>query len=140
MFSGQGQMLICFITLFQKDDPVIKCPTCRHCEDLRALGDSGVGVRTVYPYGDTSTGVQVLCDQETDGGGWTIIQQRKYTDGVSKIDFFRNWADYQRGFGNIDPNGEFWMGNDFIHHLTSTLGLKVGARHFCYNYKQKIYI
>ena len=100
-------------------------PIYRHCQDLRAAGDTGVSVRTVYPYDDTTIAVDVLCDQDTAGGGWTIIQQRKYREGVSRVDFFRNWLDYQEAFGNIEPNGEFWMGNNFIHHLTNNLNFKV---------------
>ena len=103
----------------------VTCPTCRHCDDLRAAGDSGVGLRTVYPYDDQNIGVEVLCDQSTAGGGWTVIQQRKYIEGRDRVDFYRNWADYKAGFGDISPTGEFWMGLDFIHHITDALALKV---------------
>ena len=33
------------------------------------------------------------------------------------MDFNRNWADYQAGFGNL--SGEFWLGNDNLQTLTS---------------------
>ena len=45
------------------------------------------------------------------------------------VDFYRNWTDYQQGFGNL--TGEFWLGLDKIHHLTSTLTqLRVDMRDF----------
>ncbi|KAH8277640.1 hypothetical protein KR018_002530, partial [Drosophila ironensis] len=44
--------------------------------------------------------------------GWTTVQRR--FDGSA--DFNRSWADYARGFGT--PGGEFWIGNEQLHHLT----------------------
>ncbi|XP_069102346.1 ficolin-2-like isoform X2 [Argopecten irradians] len=49
---------------------------------------------------------------DTDGGPWTLIQNRQ--DGT--VDFYRNWTEYQTGFGDID--GEFWAGLNIIHLLT----------------------
>ena len=57
----------------------------------------------------------VYCDMETDGGGWTVIQRRNASMGW--VDFFRNWADYENGFGDVD--GEFWIGLKIIYELTT---------------------
>ena len=46
-------------------------------------------------------------------GAWTVIQRRFN----GSLDFYRNWTEYKRGFGS--SNGEYWLGNDFIHQLTS---------------------
>ncbi|XP_068235974.1 LOW QUALITY PROTEIN: ficolin-2-like [Palaemon carinicauda] len=58
--------------------------------------------------------LQVFCDMETEGGGWTVIQRR--ADIEPREDFFRTWTEYALGFGNL--KGEFWLGNDNIHALT----------------------
>ena len=58
--------------------------------------------------------LSVWCDQKTDGGGWLVIQRRQ--DGSE--DFYRTWSDYKDGFGDI--RGEFWIGNDNLHLLTTT--------------------
>ncbi|XP_053430473.1 angiopoietin-4 isoform X3 [Nycticebus coucang] len=57
--------------------------------------------------------LQVFCDMEANGGGWTLIQRREN----GSVNFQRNWKDYRQGFG--DPAGEHWLGNEVVHQLTS---------------------
>ena len=66
---------------------------------------------TIKP--DNLSAFDVFCDQTTAGEGWTVFQKR--LDG--SVDFFLNWSDYKVGFGDL--NGEFWLGLDKIHRLTS---------------------
>ncbi|NXX69775.1 ANGL7 protein, partial [Spizella passerina] len=56
--------------------------------------------------------LEVFCDMETDGGGWTVIQRRK----VGLTSFNRDWKQYKEGFGNI--RGDFWLGNENIYRLS----------------------
>ena len=70
------------------------------------------GVYTVDP--DGAGAFEVYCDQTTAGGGWTVFQKRQ--DG--SVDFYRDWADYKNGFGNL--NGEFWLGLDKINRITNS--------------------
>ncbi|KAL2092676.1 hypothetical protein ACEWY4_012474 [Coilia grayii] len=81
---------------------------------LHALeeGHSSSGMFLVQPEGSGRL-MQVWCDQKQDPGGWTVIQRR--LDGSTN--FFRNWETYKQGFGNID--GEYWLGLENIHWLTS---------------------
>ena len=81
------------------------------CAEIFKSGDLRDGVYTIKP--DNLPAFGSFCDQTTAGGGWTVFQKR--LDG--SVDFYLNWSDYQNGFGNL--NGEFWLGLDKIHRLTS---------------------
>ncbi|XP_061394124.1 angiopoietin-1-like, partial [Musca vetustissima] len=64
----------------------------------------------------------VPCD-----GDWTIIQRR--INGT--VDFKRSWMEYRTGFGDL--NGEFWLGLEKIHSLTTLYGyaeLKIEMQDF----------
>ncbi|KAI8747661.1 BgiBFREP16.1 [Biomphalaria glabrata] len=62
-----------------------------------------------------ASGLKVMCDTKTDGGGWIIIQRR--ING--KVDFYRGWKEYRDGFGDYNI-GEFYLGNENMFKLTST--------------------
>jgi hypothetical protein len=55
--------------------------------------------------------IQVWCEMEIDGGGWTVIQRRGYGTGTraSAEKFNRLWREYKTGFGA--PLGDYWLGN-----------------------------
>ncbi|KAL0606586.1 Ficolin-1 [Plecturocebus cupreus] len=83
----------------------------RTCKDLLERGHLLSGWHTVYL--PDCRPLTVLCDMDTDGGGWTVFQRR--VDG--SVDFYRDWTAYKQGFGS--QLGEFWLGNDNIHALTA---------------------
>ncbi|CAH3139486.1 unnamed protein product, partial [Pocillopora meandrina] len=87
----------------------------KNCLDYYQNGSKTDGVYWVYP--DDEEPFQVLCDMTTNGGGWTTFQRRM--DG--SVDFYVDWESYKRGFGNLE--GEFWLGNDYLHRLTASANM-----------------
>ncbi|XP_040297951.1 ficolin-1-B-like [Bufo bufo] len=83
----------------------------KNCKELRDKGMVLNGWYTIYP--DGMQPLMVLCDMNTDGGGWIVFQRR--VDG--SVDFYQDWETYRRGFGS--QLSEFWLGNENIHRLTS---------------------
>ena len=70
------------------------------------------GIYQIKPDNDLS--FKVLCDQTAAGGGWTILGKR--FDGSISFEM-KDWKSYKFGFGSVD--GEFWLGNENIHRMTS---------------------
>ncbi|KAH3785421.1 hypothetical protein DPMN_163509 [Dreissena polymorpha] len=104
------------------------------CSDLLRQGFTANGVYTIYP-STLWRPLQVYCDQTTAGGGWTVIQRRQ--DGSEN--FTRPAIDYAYGFGTLSD--EFWLGNEFIHRLTSTVPneLRIELQDFENDYREAQY-
>uniref|UniRef100_A0A3Q1I9D8 Fibrinogen C-terminal domain-containing protein n=1 Tax=Anabas testudineus TaxID=64144 RepID=A0A3Q1I9D8_ANATE len=111
---------------------VRNCPI--DCASIYHNGVRRSGLYTVVP-SLAGMPVQVYCDMDTDGGGWTVIQRR--VDG--SVSFDRNWRDYRDGFGDL--HSEFWLGNDHIHDL-STQGdysLRIDLEDWSHKHKHALY-
>ncbi|XP_074916645.1 ficolin-2-like isoform X2 [Chelonoidis abingdonii] len=110
-------------------EPQICLTGAKNCKELLARGKTMSGWYTIYPH--DCNAMTVLCDMDTDGGGWIVFQRR--VDG--SVDFYNDWNSYKRGFGS--RLSEFWLGNDNIH-LLSFLGsqeLRIDLRDFDNNYE-----
>ena len=88
-----------------ESNPAVSCKDIYECNPTVPSGRYWLNTSTVP--------IQVFCDMETDGGGWTVLLKRQ--DG--SVEFNRNWTDYKNGFGNLE--GEHWLGLDNMHLLTN---------------------
>ena len=109
---------ICGPCLCRDDEKLLTKFYC-NCQNLQAKRDClehkqvGVNVNGVYKiHQNILKIILVYCDQITDGGGWTVFQQR--IDG--SVNFFRDWENYKQGFGSL--KNEFWLGNQNLFTLT----------------------
>ncbi|NXU43305.1 ANGP4 protein, partial [Drymodes brunneopygia] len=83
------------------------------CAELPCLVGMHLATHPKPPAACPSLPLQAFCDMETDRGGWTIIQLR----ANGSLSFQRGWREYKQGFG--DAAGEYWLGNEAVHLLTS---------------------
>nr|CAH7727388.1 unnamed protein product [Callosobruchus chinensis] len=91
------------------------------CEDLSFEDVSGVYIFEKDSLGDGSLSYKKrYCDIQNDGL-WTVIQRRDYYD--TQHNFNATWEDYKQGFGDLST--DFWMGNDFLHRLSTRYDLLV---------------
>ncbi|XP_067416339.1 tenascin-X [Emydura macquarii macquarii] len=88
-------------------------PFPRDCAEEQLNGPGPSRETTIYLGGDRARPLRVYCDMATDGGGWLVFPRRMN----GKTDFWRDWQDYARGFGNLTQ--EFWLGNEALHALTA---------------------
>ncbi|XP_052366422.1 fibrinogen-like protein 1 [Oncorhynchus keta] len=98
----------------------------KDCAEIFKDGNSVSGLYMIRP-DQAPSSFMVFCDM-SDGGGWTVIQRRK--DGTESFD--RAWVEYKHGFGGSESDGEFWLGNDPLHYLTSQgdYNLKINMEDF----------
>ncbi|KFM82852.1 Techylectin-5A, partial [Stegodyphus mimosarum] len=86
-------------------------------EIMEMYNSTRSGAFHIYPRSRVSKGLmQVYCDMEDDGGGWTVLQRRGDFDSAEDY-FFRDWLNYKNGFGDLQK--DFWIGNDAIFALTN---------------------
>ncbi|XP_037101380.1 techylectin-5B [Syngnathus acus] len=108
------------------------CPI--DCASIYYNGVTRSGVYTVVP-SLAALPVEVYCDMDTDGGGWTVIQRR--VDG--SVSFDRGWREYRAGFGDL--RSEFWLGNDHIHELSGhgDYSLRIDLEDWSNKHKHALY-
>ena len=107
-------------------------PTPRDCREAYLNGCRKDGVYTIDP--GCGQPFYVFCDMKN--GGWTVFQSRM--DG--SVDFYRNWADYVVGFGQL--KGEHWLGLEKLVCLTTRrprTELRVDLADYEGNYKYAQY-
>ncbi|KFB37289.1 hypothetical protein ZHAS_00004506 [Anopheles sinensis] len=73
---------------------------------------ANVSGKYVFRWLEHSKPLEVYCEQEKQGGGWIVIQNRI----GNSVDFHRNWTEYRNGFGNV--GGDFWLGLEYVHQMT----------------------
>ncbi|XP_052232786.1 ryncolin-2-like isoform X3 [Dreissena polymorpha] len=126
LFEGATRNLTCDSGYSPRDDKILvsrcqnghwtnitECVQVKDCTELLNRDSTKLsGVYTIItPV--THTKVQVFCDMEKDGGGWTVFQKR--FNGSE--DFYRNFSDYEKGFGTV--YAEHWLGLKNIYEMTS---------------------
>ncbi|CAL1292463.1 unnamed protein product, partial [Larinioides sclopetarius] len=98
--------------------PCSEAPRPMDCAEVLSNGYNKSGVYTIWPRNRVTEDrqLEVYCDMETDGGGWTVLQRRGNFSRPNDY-FYQNWESYKRGFGDIQK--DFWLGNDNIFALTN---------------------
>ncbi|XP_059152809.1 ficolin-2-like [Physella acuta] len=103
-------------------------PRYKSCKDITDKTSPRMLIRLL-------NGLVVMCDTESDGGGWIILQRRI----TGALDFYRTWAEFKNGFGDYEL-GEFYLGNENIHCLTNVtrydmrVDVKYNGQNYTFNF------
>ncbi|XP_060081424.1 angiopoietin-1-like [Ylistrum balloti] len=96
------------------------CQTCyTDCTDGFNDGLTGTAIVTYIQPLNSPTAFKVLCNFDN---AVTYIQYRRY----GNISFNRDWQSYVDGFGDLE--GDFWLGNKYIHLITDQKSYTCGVR------------
>ena len=82
----------------------------RSCLDLLNNAFNKSGTYDIKPFLNIPR--TVYCDQDTEGGGWTVFLRN--SQGL--VTFDKKWAEYKNGFGNEEY--DLWLGNEFMYNVT----------------------
>lgn len=94
--------------------------TVMDCSDLKqSTSGSGSYEYTFHMDHNGKRPVTVICDMETDDGGWTVVQRR--LPHSKAVNFDRSWHDYKVGFGHAST--DYWIGLENLYIWTN-------ARHY----------
>ena len=97
----------CEVYKLQKGTANCPASSCKEIKECNSTAPSGT-----YWLNTRAGPLQVFCDMDTDGGGWTVLLKRQN----GSVDFYLNWTAYKSGFGNLE--GEHWLGLDNMYLLT----------------------
>ena len=108
-----------------KDTVEIQPTTGTDCQDIANKGATTSGLYYVKPAKATEQFL-VYCEIDSFGRGFTVIQRRR--DG--SVDFHKDWIQYKQGFGYLSPDDttEFWLGNEKMHLLTTSVTIPTVLR------------
>merc|ERR550534_2474562 len=92
---------------FLVDDETQKLCACepKTCRDVHSDNPRKVTV--------LANGLEVMCDTQTDDGGWLVFQRRTGPE----LNFTEDWANYKHGFGTVI--GDQWLGLEKLYQLTN---------------------
>ncbi|XP_010022682.1 PREDICTED: fibrinogen beta chain-like [Nestor notabilis] len=81
----------------------------RDCSEVSAGSPSSVYI--IQPAGLDP--MVVYCEMNATDRGWTVIQRNRQS---TEITWAESWSTYKYGFGDVHT--EYWLGTEYIHHIT----------------------